>query len=367
MAESSSEINRMPARKEKMAVVILNWNGEGFLRRFLPGVVECSTPILPDQCDVSVVVADNASADGSVAYMREAFAGDQLTIIEFAENYGFTGGYNRALAHPSLADCDYFLLLNSDVEVTPGWLLPLVDIMQAQREVAAVMPKLRSYDQRDYFEYAGACGGFIDLLGYPFCRGRIIGTVEADRGQYDTVRDLFWATGAAMLVRAPLWRQLGGLDENFFAHMEEIDLCWRLKRLGHRIVVQPESVVYHVGGGALPASSPRKTYFNFRNNLAMLYKNLPLFRFAIIYCLRFGIDMTQAVGYSLLGRFSFAGAIVRGHRDFWGFRRRLERKPEYGFSVTHPVAGIPRRESGVYRGSVVLRYLFGRRTFGKMM
>lgn len=353
-----------PFVRDRLAVVILNWNGEGFLRHFLPGVVNHSTGLLLDHpCEVSVVVADNASTDGSVAYVRSAFGPDQVLVVELPENYGFTGGYNRTLAHPQLAGYDYYLLLNSDVEVTPGWLGSLVRILREQPDVAAVMPKLRSYDIRDRFEYAGASGGFIDSLGYPFCRGRIIGTVEQDHGQYDTVRDVFWATGAAMLVRASLWREIGGLDEHFFAHMEEIDLCWRLKRLGYRIVVCPESVVYHVGGGALPASSPRKTYFNFRNNLAMLYKNLSLWRFALVYGVRCPIDMLQAGGYIVLGRFVFAGAVLRGHCDFWGMRRRLERRPEYGFSLPRD----PHTASGLYRGSIVLRYLLGWRKFGHMM
>lgn len=346
----------------KLAVVILNWNGEDFLRRFLPGVVEYSTGLYePEGCEVTVVVADNASTDGSVDWVRQQCP--TVEVVVFDRNYGFTGGYNRALTDPVLAGYDYFLLLNSDVEVTPGWLIPIMEAMSSDDSIGAAMPKLRGYDWREYFEYAGACGGFIDALGYPFCRGRIFGTVERDEGQYDTVRDIFWATGAAMLVRAGLWRELGGLDEAFFAHMEEIDFCWRLHRRGYRVVVVPQSVVYHVGGGALPASSPRKTYFNFRNNLAMLYKNLPRCSFAGVYFLRFWIDFLQAFGYLLTGKSSFSAAILKGHRDFW-FRMRgsLERHKEYGFRMP---AGT--RRGGIYRGSIVLRYLLGWRTFGKTM
>lgn len=351
----------------KLAVVILNWNGEGFLRRFLPGVVEDSTGLYrPEGCEVTVVVADNASTDGSAVWLDQTYVrtGDsRVRVLALDRNYGFTGGYNRALADPLLADYDYFLLLNSDVEVTPGWLVPLVEVMRSDGTIGAAMPKLRSYDRREYFEYAGACGGFIDALGYPFCRGRIFGTVEKDGGQYDTVRDIFWATGAAMLVRATLWRELGGLDEAFFAHMEEIDLCWRLHRRGYRVVVVPQSVVYHVGGGALPASSPRKTYFNFRNNLAMLYKNLPRCSFAGVYFVRFGVDLLQAFGYLLAGKPSFSAAVLKGHWDFWlRMRGSLERHREYGFKMP---AGS--RRGGIYRGSVVLRYLLGSRTFGKTM
>lgn len=349
----------------RLAVVILNWNGEGFLRRFLPGVVENSTGLhAPQGCEVTVVVADNASTDGSLRWLSDTYvsAGDErVRVIAFDRNYGFTGGYNRALGDPVLAEYDGFLLLNSDVEVTPGWLVPLVETMRSDDTLGAAMPKLRAYGRPEYFEYAGACGGFIDILGYPFCRGRIFGTVEKDGGQYDTGREVFWASGAAMLVRADLWRACGGLDEAFFAHMEEIDFCWRLHRDGYKVVVCPESVVYHVGGGALPATSPRKTYLNFRNNLAMLYKNLSHGLFAAIYFVRFWADGLQALVYLFAGKSSFAGAVVRGHRDFW-LRMRpglVRRRGKGGFAL--PGGQV------LYRGSVALRYLAGGRTFGNMM
>lgn len=357
-------MDREQNKDMRLAVVILNWNGEGFLRRFLPGVVEYSTgEYAPEGCEVTLVVADNASMDGSVQWLEETYVqpGDErVRVIALDDNYGFTGGYNRALGHESLAEFDYFLLLNSDVEVTPGWLIPLVEIMRSDDTIGAVMPKLLAYGREEYFEYAGACGGFIDALGYPFCRGRIFGRVEKDKGQYDTVRDIFWATGAAMLVRAELWRDLGGLDEAFFAHMEEIDFCWRLQREGYRVAVCPRSVVYHVGGGALPATSPRKTYLNFRNNLAMLYKNLSRGAFAGVYFVRFWADALQAAAYLLTGKSSFAGAVLRGHRDFWRMRPKLARqRGKEGFAL--PGGQV------LYRGSVALRYLFGRRTFGNMM
>ncbi|HJE89275.1 glycosyltransferase family 2 protein [Rikenella microfusus] len=350
---------------ERLAVVILNWNGEGFLQRFLPGVADCSTgKYAPPGCEVTVVVADNASTDGSVRWLEETCAGTDggpVRVIAFDRNYGFTGGYNRALAHPSLAGFDYYLLLNSDVEVTPGWLVPLVETMRADGRVGAAMPKLHAYGRDGYFEYAGACGGFIDMLGYPFCRGRIFGTLEKDDGQYDTAREIFWASGAAMLVRADLWHAFGGLDEAFFAHMEEIDLCWRLHRSGYKVMVCPASQVNHVGGGALPATSPRKTYLNFRNNLAMLYKNLPGAAFAGVYFVRFWADSLQALLWLCTGKRSFAGAVVRGHRDFWRrMRPRLVRQPgKEGYA-------LPAKQV-LYRGSVALRYLVGKRKFGNMM
>lgn len=349
---------------ERLAVVILNWNGEGFLRRFLPGVVECSTgEWAPEGCEVAVAVADNGSTDGSVEWLRESYisTGDRrVRLLTFDRNYGFTGGYNRALADPQLAEFDYYLLLNSDVEVTQGWLGPLVETLRGDAGIGAAMPKVRGYGRQEgCFEYAGACGGFIDVLGYPFCRGRIFGRVERDGGQYDSAREVFWATGAAMLVRAAVWREFGGLDEAFFAHMEEIDLCWRMWRRGYRVAAVPQAVVHHVGGGALPASSPRKTYLNFRNNLAMLYKNLSLRRFAGVYFVRVGADGLQAAVFLLTGKRAFAGAVWRGHRDFWlRMRRNLDRG-------TDPAALPPRKV--MYRGSVALRFLFGRRTFGDMM
>ena len=235
----------------KTAIVILNWNGRQHLEQFMPSVVE-HTPATTE-----IVVADNGSTDNSVEFLREHYP--TVRVITLPTNYGFAEGYNRALAE---VDAEYFVLLNSDVEVTAGWLEPLVATLTNNRNVAAVAPKLRSYGYRDRFEYAGAAGGFIDFLGYPFCRGRILSTVEQDCGQYDTPRDVFWASGAAFCCRADLFRILGGFDGDFFAHMEEIDLCWRMQLAGYRIMVEPRSVVYHLGGGTLPNESPQKLYLN---------------------------------------------------------------------------------------------------------
>ena len=249
----------------KTAIVILNWNTEGFLREFLPGLLRSVENIE----GAEVIVADNASTDGSIKVMQEEFP--QVRTIVLEKNFGFTGGYNKAFEQ---IDSDLFVLINSDIEVTDGWLEPLVRWMQEHPECGACAPKLHSWQERDKFEYAGAAGGCLDLFGYPFCRGRILKALETDHGQYDSPADVFWATGACLMVRSSLYRELGGLDDRFFAHMEEIDLCWRMQLAGYKVTVVPESMVYHVGGGTLPATSPFKLYLNFRNNLMMLENNL---------------------------------------------------------------------------------------------
>lgn len=289
----------------KTAVVILNWNGKRFLEQFLPSVVKFSA-------DADVWVADNGSTDSSIDFLREQFP--TVKLLCFDRNHGFAGGYNKAL---EAIDAEYFVLLNSDVEVTENWLVPLIDFMDANPDVAACAPKLLSYNQRTDFEYAGASGGFIDKFGYPFCRGRILGSLEHDNGQYNDTRDVFWATGACMFVRSKLYAETGGLDSDFFAHMEEIDLCWRLKNRGYRIAVVPESAVYHVGGGTLPNNNPRKLFLNYRNNLFMLYKNLPdknLYRTLII---RMILDGLSAGIYLAKLQFGFFWAVIRAHIVFY--------------------------------------------------
>lgn len=249
----------------KTAVVILNWNTEDFLRKFLPGLIRST-----DKVDgAEVIVADNDSSDDSMAVMKEVFP--QIRTIEFEKNFGFTGGYNKAFEQ---IDCEYFVLINSDIEVTENWLGPLVDWMDSHPECGACAPKLHSWQDREKFEYAGAAGGYLDRFGYPFCRGRVMKRLETDRGQYDSPEDVFWATGACLMVRSSVYRKLGGLDERFFAHMEEIDLCWRMQLEGWKVTVVPQSMVYHVGGGTLPSTSPFKLFLNYRNNLLMLDNNL---------------------------------------------------------------------------------------------
>ena len=250
--------------RKSLSIVILNWNGAAMLRRFLPSVIQHSAE------SADIVVADNASTDDSVEVLKTEFPG--VRIISLDKNYGFAEGYNRALQQ---VESDFYLLLNSDVEVTDGWLTPLLDFMVSHPECAACQPKLLAETARDTFEYAGACGGYIDRYGYPFCRGRLFETVEKDYGQYDDVAEVLWATGACLLIRRDDYRKVGGLDSRFFAHNEEIDLCWRLCNLGRKVYCVPQSKVFHVGGGTLPKGNPKKTFLNFRNNLTMLYKNLP--------------------------------------------------------------------------------------------
>ncbi len=290
-----------------ISIVILNWNGEKYLNKFLPILQEYTSNVEKAE----IIVADNGSKDGSVKLMEEKFP--EIRTILFEKNYGFAEGYNKALRE---VESDYYVILNSDVEVTPNWLSVLYDYMQANPDVSACQPKIRSYHRRDYFEYAGAAGGFMDKYGYPFCRGRIFGEVEKDEGQHDEVVDIFWATGACLFIRAADFWEAGGFDEEFFAHQEEIDLCWRLKSRGKRIVCVPQSVVYHIGGGTLKAESPYKTYLNFRNNLLMLYKNLPHKLFKKTFDVRFYLDNLAALHLLLQGKIQNAKAISDARTEF---------------------------------------------------
>ena len=299
----------------KTAVVILNWNGKQMLERFLPSVTAYTTG------DNEVIIADNGSSDDSLAFLSANYP--QLRVIALDKNYGFADGYNRALAQ---IDADYFVLLNDDVEVTPNWIEPVIQLMVEHPYTAICQPKLLMYDQRDTFEYAGAAGGFIDRYGYPFCRGRIFNTLEQDHGQYDDPCQIFWASGAAMFVRSDVWRKLGGLDGEFFAHMEEIDFCWRAHNAGFNVEYCPQSVIYHVGGGTLPKSNPRKTYLNFRNNMAMLYKNLPPRRCAWVMCMRYLLDWVAAFKFLMGKDPAEFHAVFQAHRDFRRWRPQLKKR-----------------------------------------
>lgn len=338
----------------KTQVVILNWNGRSHLEKFLPGVIATTGE------DAEVVVADNGSDDDSVEYLERNFPG--LRIVRLDKNYGYAGGYDLALAQLT---ADYFILLNSDVETTAGWVAPLVKALDADPKLGAVSPKILSYADRDSFEYAGASGGFIDIFGYPFCRGRILGTVEKDNGQYDTSRDVFWASGACFACRRELFTEVGGFDTDFFAHMEEIDLCWRSQLYGYRIAVEPRSVVYHLGGGTLPTGSPYKIYLNYRNSLAMLYKNLPKDSLLPILFCRMALDGISALVFLLTpGNRGFFGQVWRAHCDFRKWRRNtlITKRKEI---QSRKVSG--KKTYGIYRGSIILRYIFVSKKFGDIL
>ncbi len=364
-----------PQSLRRAAVVILNWNGIRFLKKYLPVLIE-NTPREVG----TIYVADNGSTDGSVEMLKNEFP--SVGIIEFEKNYGFTGGYNRAL---SQIDAEFYVLINSDIRVSAGWLDTVIDFMDNNPEAGICMPKILSEavheqilnaagactaPQYEVFEYAGACGGFIDRYGFPFCRGRILSHVEEDRGQYDSPMEVFWATGACMIVRSCIYKQLGGLDENFFAHMEEIDFCWRAKLLSHHVWVVPKSVVYHVGGGTLPNNSPRKLYLNYRNNLLMLYKNLPyrkgdngvVFRRNLFLFVRMCIDGMSAVAYLLQGRFSFFKAVFKAHSDYRKMKKSVGISPRCISYTNSFLKFLP----GAYRRSIILCFFTGRRLFGKL-
>jgi GT2 family glycosyltransferase len=300
----------------KTAIVILNWNGIGFLKMFLGTVVQHSS-----DPQTAVYVADNGSTDGSPDWVAENFS--EVKLLRLGKNHGFAGGYNLAIDQ---IEAHYFVLLNSDIEVTNGWLNPLVNFMDNNPDTASCQPKILSYNQKDYFEHAGAAGCFIDKYGYPFCRGRVLNIVEKDLGQYNSSIDVFWSSGACMIVRSDAWHKCGGFDPGFFAHMEEIDLCWRFHKAGYRVHYLPDSVIYHVGGGTLPYNSPMKTYLNFRNSLFLLYKNLPQDKLYNILFKRKLLDGLAAVYFLLQGSFSSFKAVWKAHMDYYKASEDLSEK-----------------------------------------
>ncbi|MXV15507.1 glycosyltransferase [Pedobacter sp. HMF7056] len=350
MSGQLSAVSYQPsASVPKVAVVIINWNGRHFLERFLPAVCGSTYP------NLEVVLGDNASTDDSLEFTRLHFP--QVRICVNDRNYGYAGGYNRLLEH---IDADYFVLLNSDVEVVPGWIEPVIKLMESDPAIAAAQPKILSWHKRQYFEHAGAAGGYIDRYGYPFCRGRIFDSVEEDSGQYDTAGEIFWASGAAFFIRKSCWDACGGFDADFFAHMEEIDLCWRLKNRGYKVMSCPESTVYHVGAGTLQSDSPFKTYLNFRNNLVMLKKNLPPNKAGMILFIRFWLDLISLLRFILQGKFKLAGAISHAHRYFTWNYRKISRKREKNFAEFNA--------KGQWDGSVVWAYFAkGKRKFAQVV
>src|SRR5690554_358940 len=335
-------------QKIKTSVVILNWNGRKLLEQFLPSVLAHT---MDEQC--RVVVADNGSTDDSVSFLKVRFP--EVTLILLDKNYGFAEGYNRALQR---VDSEYVVLLNSDVETSPNWLRTLVSFMDLHPDVAAVQPKILSYKQKDYFEYAGAAGGFIDRYGYPFCRGRILEVVEKDQGQYDTTIPIFWATGACPLIRKNDFTRHGGLDGSFFAHMEEIDLCWRLNARGRKVMCVPASTVYHVGGASLGKDNPKKMYLNFRNNLLMLFKNVPRNGYFITFAARFFFDFLALIHLMLKGNLKSARAVVEAYRDFFRVRPNYTHAREENLEK----AIVPRVPTQ-YRKSILLRFYTGKKSY----
>jgi GT2 family glycosyltransferase len=289
----------------KVAVVILSWNGIKHLREFLPSVLTSTWS------NLDVIVCDNGSTDGSAAMLKDEFPA--VKVIQNDANYGFTGGYNRALQQ---VEADYFILLNSDVEVSNGWIEPVIALMESDPLIAAAAPKIKSFSQKDHFEHAGAAGGFIDCFGYPFCRGRMFYQIEEDKGQYGQSGEVFWASGAAMFVKKEHWVMAGGFDDRFFAHMEEIDLCWRLKNMGYKVMYCAESEVYHLGGGTLNTENPFKTYLNFRNNLLLLKNNLSFLRATVVIFIRFWLDLLAIIRFLNEGKRKDAWAISRAHQNF---------------------------------------------------
>jgi GT2 family glycosyltransferase len=337
----------------KTAIVILNWNGLVFLKMFLRIVLENS-----GDDETLVCVADNGSTDGSKEWVAENFKEVKLIVLD--KNYGFAGGYNIAL---NQIDARYFVLLNSDIEVTENWLQPLVSFMDNNPDVASCQPKILSYYHRDHFEHAGAAGCFIDKYGYPYCRGRIINKIEEDTGQYDSPTNIFWSSGACMIMRSEAWKKCGGFDADFFAHMEEIDLCWRFHKSGYRVCFLPDSVIYHVGGGTLPYSSPLKTYLNFRNSLFLLYKNLPDERLYRVLFIRRLLDGLAAVYFLMKGSFKSVRAVWKAHMDYYKAINELKEKRK----IVKKLEVNQTNESFLNKSIVFEFYVKGNRTYKSLM
>jgi GT2 family glycosyltransferase len=332
-------------------VIILNWNGLKFLREYLPALIRNTPPELAD-----IIIADNGSTDGSVEWLVSEHA-DRVKTIVFEKNHGFADGYNRAL---NLSGSKYAVLLNSDVEVTENWLPPMLELF-GDPDVAAVMPKIKDLQKRDHFEYAGAAGGFIDRWGFPFCRGRILEKVEVDNGQYDDQREIFWATGACMMIRNDLFKTAGGFDANFFAHMEEIDLCWRFKSLGMKIMFTPSSTVYHLGGGTLPSGNHRKVFLNVRNSLYTLYKNLPRKNMISIVFMRMILDGLAAFRFLFAGQPRSFSAVLKAHLEFYRGKSRYRDLSKNNGNRIHP-----KKMAGYYPKSIIIDYYSGKKTFSRL-
>ena len=352
------KIDRSNFRYPEVAVVILNYNGKKYLSNFLPTVLDSNYPHL------RVVVADNGSTDDSLVFLNEQYA-QQVEVIDLGKNYGFAGGYNQALRR---IHTPYYVLLNSDIEVTKDWMLPIIEQMEQDKTIGAAQPKILSYHKKDSFEYAGAAGGWIDNWGYPFCRGRILDSCELDNGQYDEAAEVFWATGAALFIRSQLFHDLGGLDAGYFAHMEEIDLCWRLKRAGYKVMVFPESVVYHVGGGTLNYQSPRKTYLNFRNSLTTLLKNESTAKLLWLIPLRLVLDGIAGIKFFVEGQLIHTWQIIKSHGYLYAnFFKIIRQRRIFNNLVKRSIITSPNLSGRLSKNMLVGYYLLGKKTFQSLI
>lgn len=332
----------------KVAIVILNWNGVKYLRQFLPSVLSSTWP------NLEIVLADNGSSDDSLAYVKGHFP--SVRVIQNDKNYGFTGGYNKALEQ---VEADYLILLNSDVEVSDGWIEPVISLMESDPMIAAAAPKIRAFAEKDHFEHAGAAGGFIDHYGYPFCQGRIFYEIETDQGQYNQSKEVFWATGAALFVKKRCWVESGGFDDRFFAHMEEIDLCWRLKNMGYKVMYSAESEVFHVGGGTLNVENPFKTFLNFRNNLLLIKNNLPFWRGLWVIFIRMWLDLIALARFLGEGKRKDAWAVSRAHQNFM-FRTKRSAIPK-SVRQSRRHAGEGHSLTGMYKRSIVWDFFLNKK------
>lgn len=332
----------------KVAIVILNWNGKSFLEKFLPSVVSNNVSY------AQLIVADNASTDDSVSFLKNTYP--LIRVIQNTCNGGFAKGYNDAL---KLVEAEYYVLLNSDVEVTPNWIDSIIKLMDADKFIAACQPKIKDFNRKNYFEYAGAAGGFIDKYAYPFCRGRILENIEEDKGQYDDIREIFWATGACLFIRAECFHLVHGFDEDFFAHMEEIDLCWRLKNCGYKIMYCPDSIVYHVGGGTLNKTNPQKTFLNFRNNLVLITKNHPPKYFLLKIITRMILDGVAGMKFLFSGQINHFLAVIKAHYSFYtSLGATINKRKELKKHIKNYTT------SAVYLHSIVADfYIRGKKTF----
>lgn len=363
-ALTSLQQHKEPEQDEKkkqqfpeVAIVILNYNGRTFLEQFLPSVLETTYP------NYSLYIADNGSTDDSLEWLRATYP--QIPIIDLESNHGFAKGYNLGLQQ---VEAPYYILLNSDVEVTPGWIDPIIELMERDPSVGACQPKIKSYHDKSLFEYAGACGGWLDNLGYPFCRGRIFNIVEKDEGQYDNTQEVFWATGAALFIRSQLFHRIGGFDEDYFAHSEEIDLCWRIKRAGYKIMVRPRSVVYHVGGGTLNYMNPHKTYLNFRNSLFTILKNERAEKLLWLLPYRLMLDGVAGMLFLFQGKWAHIRSILRAHLYFHPrFFRTLKKRRYYDDLINKVSIDVEPNQEGRYPRSVVWQfYALGKRYFRQL-